>query len=100
LTVHRASGVFALRLLRRKTIMHRASRAQGHSRTRSHDRKGRSGRSHHRDAPVGSVVRVAAVDVASGTEVVVFGPATTAPRALEELAVAKLRRKLSTDSGR
>ncbi|HXY89512.1 MAG TPA: serine hydroxymethyltransferase [Xanthobacteraceae bacterium] len=50
--------------------------------------------------PVGSVVRVAAVDVASGTEVVVFGPATTAPRALEELAVAKLKRKLSTDSGR
>ncbi len=47
--------------------------------------------------PVGSVVRVAAVDVASGTEVVVFGPATTPPRALEELAVAKLKRRLSTD---
>jgi hypothetical protein len=49
--------------------------------------------------PVGSVVRVAAVDVASGTEVVVFGPATTPPRALEELAVAKLKRRLSTDRG-
>jgi hypothetical protein len=49
--------------------------------------------------PVGSVVRVAAIDVASGTEVVVFGPATTPPRALEELAVAKLRRRLSTDRG-
>ncbi len=47
--------------------------------------------------PVGSVVRVAAVDVATGTEVVVFGPATTPPCALEELAVAKLRRRLSTD---
>jgi hypothetical protein len=35
---------------------------------------------------VGSVVRLAAIDVASGTEVVVFGPATTPPRALEELA--------------
>ncbi|HLL27395.1 MAG TPA: serine hydroxymethyltransferase [Xanthobacteraceae bacterium] len=50
--------------------------------------------------PVGAAVRVAAVDVATGTEVVVFGPATTPPRALEELAVAKLKRKLSTDSGR
>jgi hypothetical protein len=49
--------------------------------------------------PVGSVVRVAAVDVATGTEVVVFGPANTPPRALEELAVAKLRRRLSTDRG-
>lgn len=49
--------------------------------------------------PVGSVVRVAAVDVASGTEVVVFGPATTPSRALEELAVAKLKRRLSTDRG-
>jgi hypothetical protein len=45
------------------------------------------------------VVRVAAIDVASGTEVVVFGPAVTPPRALEELAVAKLKRKLSTDRG-
>jgi hypothetical protein len=49
--------------------------------------------------PVGSVVRVAAIDVASGTEVVVFGPAITPPRALEELAIAKLKRKLSTDRG-
>jgi hypothetical protein len=47
--------------------------------------------------PVGSVVRVAAVDVATGTEVIVFGPATTPPRALEELAIAKLKRRLSTD---
>ncbi len=49
--------------------------------------------------PVGSVVRVAAVDVKTGTEVIVFGPATAAERALEELAVAKLRRRLSTDRG-
>ena len=49
--------------------------------------------------PVGTVVRVAAVDVKSGTEVVVFGPATASQRALEELAVAKLRRRLSTDRG-
>jgi hypothetical protein len=50
--------------------------------------------------PVGSVVRVAAVDVASGTEVVVFGPATAPQRALEELAINKLKRRLSTDSGK
>jgi len=49
--------------------------------------------------PVGTVVRVAAVDVKSGTEVIVFGPATASQRALEELAVAKLRRRLSTDRG-
>jgi hypothetical protein len=50
--------------------------------------------------PVGAVVRVAAIDVASGTEVVVFGPATAPQRALEELAVNKLKRKLSTDRGK
>ena len=49
--------------------------------------------------PVGAVVRVAAVDVATGTEVIVFGPATASQRALEELAVAKLRRRLSTNRG-
>ena len=49
--------------------------------------------------PVGTVVRVAAVDVASGTEVIVFGPASAPQRALEELAVAKLRRRLSTGRG-
>jgi len=49
--------------------------------------------------PVGAVVRVAAVDVASGIEVIVFGPATAPQKALEELAVAKLKRRLSTGSG-
>jgi hypothetical protein len=49
--------------------------------------------------PVGAVVRVAAVDVKTGIEVIVFGPATAPQRALEELAVAKLRRRLSTDRG-
>lgn len=50
--------------------------------------------------PVGNVVRVAAIDVATGTEVVVMGPASASPRTLEEVAVAKLRRKLAMDSGR
>jgi hypothetical protein len=49
--------------------------------------------------PVGSVVRVAAVDVATGTEVIVMGPAAAPPKALEELALAKLKRRLSSDSG-
>ena len=49
--------------------------------------------------PVGAVVRVAAVDVASGTEVIIFGPATAPQRTLEELAIAKLRRRLSSDRG-
>lgn len=49
--------------------------------------------------PVGAVVRVAAVDVATGTEVIVFGPSNASQRALEELAVNKLKRRLSTDRG-
>jgi hypothetical protein len=50
--------------------------------------------------PIGTVVRVAAVDVATGIEVVVFGPASAAQRTLEELAVNKLKRRLSTDRGK
>jgi len=50
--------------------------------------------------PVGAVVRVAAIDVATGTEVIVFGPSTAPQRALEELAVAKLKRRLSSDRGK
>lgn len=49
--------------------------------------------------PVGSVVRVAAVDVATGIEVVVMGPASASPQTLEQLALAKLRRRLATDKG-
>lgn len=48
--------------------------------------------------PVGAVVRVAAVDVATGVEVIVFGPVTAPQKALEELAMAKLKRRLSTGS--
>ena len=49
--------------------------------------------------PVGGVVRVAAVDVATGTEVVVMGPASASQQTLEQVAIAKLRRKLATDRG-
>jgi len=49
--------------------------------------------------PVGGVVRVAAIDVASGTEVVIMGPASASPQSLEQVAVAKLKRKLAMDRG-
>lgn len=49
--------------------------------------------------PVGNVVRVAAVDVATGIEVVVMGPASAGQQTLEQLALAKLRRRLATDKG-
>lgn len=50
--------------------------------------------------PIGSVVRVAAVDVATGTEVVIMGPASASARSLEEVAIAKLKWKLAIDRGR
>lgn len=49
--------------------------------------------------PVGTVVRVAAIDVATGTEVIVMGPASAPQKALEDLALAKLKKRLSSDSG-
>lgn len=49
--------------------------------------------------PIGGVVRVAAVDVATGTEVVVMGPATASQQTLEQVAIAKLKRKLAMDRG-
>lgn len=49
--------------------------------------------------PVGGVVRVAAIDVATGTEVVVMGPASASQQTLEQVAIAKLRRKLAMDKG-
>lgn len=49
--------------------------------------------------PVGGVVRVAAIDVATGAEVVIMGPATASPQSLEQLVIAKLKRKLAMDRG-
>ncbi|WP_440959874.1 DUF6898 family protein [Oceanicaulis sp. LC35] len=46
---------------------------------------------------IGDSVRVAAVDVATGTEVVVFGPAHTAQSDLQRLAARKLIRRLTQD---
>jgi hypothetical protein len=49
--------------------------------------------------PIGGVVRVAAIDVATGTEVVVMGPASASPQSLEQVAIAKLKRRLAMDRG-
>jgi hypothetical protein len=49
---------------------------------------------------LGAYVRVAAVDAASGVEVVVMGPAGAARADLERLAVQKLERRLGSGQGR
>jgi hypothetical protein len=48
---------------------------------------------------LGDSVRVAAIDPASNTEVVVFGPAAAGEAALRELARRKLRRALQRRPG-
>ncbi|MCC7429134.1 MAG: hypothetical protein IT557_19760 [Alphaproteobacteria bacterium] len=47
---------------------------------------------------LGAVLRVAAVDAATGAEAVAIGPAGD-PGAVERLAVAKLRRMLAAQRG-
>jgi predicted component of type VI protein secretion system len=47
---------------------------------------------------LGTTVRVAAIDAASGVEVVVMAPARTARGDLERLALAKLDRRLAKDN--
>ena len=46
---------------------------------------------------IGDSVRLAAVDVATGTEVVVFGPVHAAQSDLQRLAARKLIRRLTQD---
>ena len=43
---------------------------------------------------VGQAMRVAAIDEATGTEVVVMAPLTASPHQMQQLALAKLRRRL------
>ncbi len=43
---------------------------------------------------VGHIVKVSAIDPATGTEVSTFGPVGAARSALEQLALAKLKRRL------
>jgi hypothetical protein len=46
---------------------------------------------------VGAVVRVAAIHVATGIEVVVMGPASAARHDLERLALQKLKARLARE---
>jgi hypothetical protein len=48
---------------------------------------------------IGSSVRVAAIDAATGIEVTVVGPATAAPSHLQQLALAKLRMRIAREAG-
>ena len=43
---------------------------------------------------IGQQMRVAAIDEATGTEVVVIAPVTATPFQMQQLALGKLRRKL------
>lgn len=47
---------------------------------------------------IGQQMRVAAIDEATGTEVVVIAPLNAARGHMERLALAKLRRKLEQDA--
>jgi translation initiation factor 1 (eIF-1/SUI1) len=48
---------------------------------------------------IGSAVRVAAIDAASGTEVVIVGPSNASAADLERVATAKLKARLAADAG-
>jgi len=47
---------------------------------------------------IGAILRVAAVDVATGTEVVFQAPATASRASIERLAASKLRYVMSKDA--
>ena len=46
---------------------------------------------------IGAVVKVVAIDAATGTEVSVMGPASAAQSDLERLALGKLKARLAKD---
>lgn len=48
---------------------------------------------------IGSSVRVAAIDAATGIEVVAIGPASATPAQLQRLGLAKLKARLARDAG-
>jgi hypothetical protein len=48
---------------------------------------------------VGSSVRVAAIDAATGIEVVAIGPASASTAQLQALGLAKLKARLARDAG-
>jgi hypothetical protein len=47
---------------------------------------------------IGAVVKVVAIDAATGTEVSVMGPAAAAQSDLERLALGKLKARLARDA--
>jgi hypothetical protein len=49
--------------------------------------------------PVGAIVRVAAIHVATGIEITVMGPASAARHDLERLALQKLKARLAREGG-
>jgi hypothetical protein len=49
---------------------------------------------------VGAVMKVAAIDAATGIEVMVMGPVHASRADLQKLALAKLRRRLETSDSR
>lgn len=49
--------------------------------------------------PMGAQVRVAAIDEATGTEIVVLAPASATPYQMQQLALARLRQKLGRGQG-
>ena len=59
------------------------------------DRGGKSGEVLFEFRQVGAQTRVAAIDAATGLEVVVIAPATATPLQMQNLALAKLRRRLA-----
>ncbi|MGD9868377.1 MAG: serine hydroxymethyltransferase [Hyphomicrobiales bacterium] len=48
---------------------------------------------------VGQIMRVTAIDAASGVEVVIMGPVSASQGDLQKVAVAKLRRRLGQEGG-
>ena len=56
-----------------------------------------SGRVFFEFAQLGQQMRVAAIDEATGTEVVVIAPLTATPHQMQQLALAKLRRRLGAE---
>ena len=64
------------------------------------DRGGKSGEVFFEFTQLGAQTRVAAIDAATGLEVVVIAPTAATPLQMQNLAPAKLRRKLAEQSGR
>jgi hypothetical protein len=47
---------------------------------------------------IGAVVKIVAIDAATGTEVSVIGPVTAAQADLEQLAIGKLKARLAREA--